>query len=103
MDNQWAEVVVIVFMIAIIFSLGSGLYYILFQRERSAQAVKALTFRISLSILLFVGLFIAFAWGWIHPHGILRTNKQTQKEITIPHPQSANTMQQPQTQNGVMD
>lgn len=90
-------------MLAIVFSLGSGLYFILFEKEKSSQAVKALTFRIGLSLLLFVGLFIAFAMGWLHPHGLFRTNTQTQTEITTPHPQSANTKPLPQNQNDVKD
>lgn len=80
------------------------MYYLLFAKESSQKTVKALTVRISLSIGLFMLLFIAFAMGLIKPHSLLpmsRTNTQTQTETTIPHPQSANTMPPPQNQNGV--
>lgn len=89
-------------MIGIVFALGSGMYYLLFAKERSEKTVKALTIRISLSLGLFILLFIAFAMGWIKPHSLLPssiTNKQTQTEITTPRPQSANTTQPPQKQS----
>lgn len=88
-------------MISIVISLGTGLYYILFKRELGAQAAKALTVRISLSLSLFVILLVAYAMGWLKPHGVFPiTSKQIQKEITIPHPQSANTRPPLQNQSG---
>lgn len=93
-------------MLGIVFALGSGMYYLLFVKERSEKTVKALTFRISLSLSLFILLFIAFAMGWIKPHSLLpyettKTNTQIQTETTTPHPQSANTRQRLQKQNDV--
>lgn len=103
MDHHWAQWIVFAVMVAIVFALGSGLYFILFAKEKSEHAVKALTLRIGLSILLFIGLFVAFAMGWLAPHGMLRTNKQIQTETTTPHPQSANTTPPPQNQSGVQE
>ena len=37
---------------------------------KSQRTVKALTWRIALSLGLFLFLLIAFALGWISPHGI---------------------------------
>lgn len=103
MEHQWMKWIVWAVMIGIVISLGSGLYFILFQREKPDQAVRALTLRIGLSLFLFMSLFVAFAMGWLKPHGILRTNKQTQTGTTTPHLQNANTMPQPQNQNGGLD
>jgi len=55
----------------IFFSLGSALYFLVRDRDNSDRIVKALTWRIGLSILLFVFLFFAFAMGWITPHRVL--------------------------------
>lgn len=55
----------------ILFSLGSALYYLVHDRDNSDRIVKALTWRIGLSLLLFVLLIISFALGWITPHGIM--------------------------------
>lgn len=58
---------IIVFLLAVFFSLGSGLYYLMRDPGDSDRIVKALTWRIGLSLLLFVLLLIAFALGWITP------------------------------------
>jgi hypothetical protein len=36
------------------------------------QMVKALTWRVGLSLMLFVLLWVAYALGWIHPTGFAR-------------------------------
>lgn len=104
-NHQWIfKIVVYVFMVLIVLSLGSSLFFILFRKGKSEEAVKALTVRIGLSLTLFILLFIAFGMGWLKPHPLFPiTSKQTQTEITIPHRQNANTMPQPQNQNGAQE
>ncbi len=91
-------------MLSIVFALGSGLYYLL-SKDRSEQMVKALTVRISLSFGLFLLLIFCYVMGWLKPHNAFwsTANKQTQKGITTPHPQSANTTPPLQMQNGAQD
>jgi hypothetical protein len=64
--------VVIIAFILIILSLGSALFHLIKRKsgEPSEKTVKALTFRITLSILLFVFIFIAVATGIYKPHGL---------------------------------
>lgn len=66
------KMIVVLFLFFIIYALGSAMYYL--TRERTTadadRVVKALTWRISLSLLLFVLLLIAYAMGWIKPHGV---------------------------------
>jgi len=64
--------IVIIAFLLIIISLGSALFHLVKYRnqEQSEKTVKALTFRITLSILLFIFIFIAFATGMIKPHGL---------------------------------
>jgi len=64
--------VAIIAFILIIISLGSALFHLVNRKtgEQSEKTVKALTFRISLSILLFIFLFIAVATGIFKPHGL---------------------------------
>lgn len=64
------KVIVGILFLAIFFSLGSALYYLVHDKPESERTVKALTWRIGLSILLFVILFVAFTFGWIHPHPV---------------------------------
>lgn len=58
---------IILFLLVIFFSLASALYYLVRDQGKTDRTVKALSWRIGLSLLLFVLLFIAFALGWITP------------------------------------
>jgi len=64
--------IVIIAFILIIISLGSALFHLVGHKtpEQSKKTVKALTFRITLSIVLFIFIFIAFATGLFTPHGL---------------------------------
>ncbi len=64
------KIIIVIAFIAILFSLGKALFHLVNYEEQSKKTVNALTFRISLSILLFIFLFIAVATGLIKPHGI---------------------------------
>ena len=65
------KIFVIAAMFVIIGSLGSGLFFLVRDKEgQSKRTVKALTWRISLSLLLFIFLLFAFKFGWIAPHNI---------------------------------
>ena len=64
--------IVIIAFILIIISLGSALFHLVKHKDQkqSEKTVKALTFRISLSIILFIFIFITFASGMLTPHGL---------------------------------
>lgn len=64
------KAIVILLLVSVFFSLGSALYFLIRDRDNSDRIVKALTWRIGLSLLIFVILFVAFALGWIQPHSI---------------------------------
>lgn len=57
--------VVILFLVIIFGSLFSALYYLIRDKGQSDRTVRALTVRISLSIVLFVMLMAAFYFGLI--------------------------------------
>ena len=62
------KVLVIVLLGCIVASLGKAMFHLSSGPEDSAKTVQALTFRIGLSIALFVLLFIAWYAGGITPH-----------------------------------
>ena len=66
------QTIIAIAFILILFNLGSALFHIVRRTspEQSEKTVKALTWRISLSIVLFLFLFIAIATGLLKPHGI---------------------------------
>lgn len=58
---------IIVVMLAILVSLGSGLYYLVRDQGKSERTVIALSIRVSLSIILLALLAWGFASGFIPP------------------------------------
>ncbi len=62
------KAIIVLFLLVIFISLGGALYYLVSDQGKTERTVKALTWRIGLSLLLFILLFIAFALGWIKPH-----------------------------------
>jgi Protein of unknown function (DUF2909) len=65
------KAIIILFLLIILYSLGSALFYLVRGAEgNDTRVAKALSWRIGLSMLLFILLFIAFSLGWIAPHGI---------------------------------
>ena len=64
------KIIIVLFLFAIIGSLFSGLFFLMRDKGASERTVKALTIRVSLSVLLFILLMIGFATGVLQPHGI---------------------------------
>jgi apolipoprotein N-acyltransferase len=67
---MYTKIIVVLFLIFIIGSLFSGLYYLVKDKGTSERTVRALTLRISLSVLLFILLMIGYATGLLQPHGV---------------------------------
>lgn len=59
------RVIVILFIIIILGSLGSALYFMVKDRGTTERTAKALTIRITLSITLFLLLMLGFHFGLI--------------------------------------
>lgn len=57
-------------MFIILITLFSGLIYLIRDAGKTKRTVKALTWRIGLSITLFIFLIIAYSAHWINPHGL---------------------------------
>jgi hypothetical protein len=62
-----AKFLLLLVFVAILGSLASGLFYLFKDDSSSKRTVKALTWRIGLSVGLFILLFIAWASGLIEP------------------------------------
>lgn len=84
------KIVAIVIFVAILASLGSALFHLVKRgdAEQSAKTAKALTYRIGLSLLLFLLLFLAFATGLLKPSGIGARISQSHTTSEAP-PQTA--------------
>jgi hypothetical protein len=64
------QAVILLFLAAILLSLGSALVYLVKDRGQSNRTVKALTFRVGLSIALFILLMLGHYFGFIQPRSL---------------------------------
>ena len=64
------KILIITALVAIIISLASGMVFLVKDKGQSERTAKALTVRISLSVLLFGLLMLGIFTGHIKPHGI---------------------------------
>ena len=64
------RLLIIIMLIAILASLSLALGFIARRGSASGRTVRALTIRITLSVALFIFLLVAWALGWIQPHGL---------------------------------
>ena len=67
---MFTKIFIIIVMLIILGALGSGLVFLVRDDGKSKRTVKALTWRIIISLSLFIFLFIAFSLGWINPHSV---------------------------------
>jgi len=68
--NMLSKILILLFLAAIIYNLGAGLYFMVTDRSGSDRVLKALTRRIGLSVLLILLVLLAIATGLIKPHGV---------------------------------
>lgn len=64
----WIKLGIVLALLAIIFSLGSGLYYLMTDKGHSNRTARALSWRIGLSMALFLLIVLGMATGVITPN-----------------------------------
>ncbi len=64
------KILVVLFIVFILYSLGSALYFLVKDKGQSDRTVKALTVRIVLSVGLFGILMLGFYFGLIPKQGL---------------------------------
>jgi hypothetical protein len=64
------KIVVVGLLALILFSLGSGLVYLIRDKGTTDRTVKALTVRIGLSVALFALLMLSYYFGLIPKQGL---------------------------------
>jgi len=64
---KWSIILLIFF---IIFNLSRGLFFLLKPERSQLQVVKALTWRVGLSLGLLIFIMIAYYFGWLVPHAL---------------------------------
>ena len=66
------KILVIIVLAAIVISLGSALFHLSSGKGDSKKMARALTVRVALSLVLFILLMAAWAFGLITPHGLAK-------------------------------
>ena len=79
------KIFVILIFLSIIASLFLALYHLIKNKKSSPRTVRSLTYRIGISLTLFICLSIAYISGYIQPKGLgmqMHLVKQQQKNNT---------------------
>lgn len=64
------KILIVVLLLVVVISLGSALYHLVNNKGNSDKLVKSLSWRIGLSVGIFILLLIGQATGLIQPHGL---------------------------------
>jgi hypothetical protein len=65
-----SNVVAVIFFAAILASLGLALFALFRRGDNSQLMLRALTIRVSLSVLFFLLLLLGWYLGFLEPHGL---------------------------------
>jgi hypothetical protein len=64
------KILIIVLLLLIGLSLASGLFFLVCDQGHSKNVVKSLSWRVGLSIGLFILLILLFFWGGVEPRAV---------------------------------
>ncbi len=67
---MWTTLIIVAFFIVIVYNLGAGLFYMMSDKGTTDRTVKALTWRIGLSVVLILLIIAGIYTGIIKPHGL---------------------------------
>jgi len=70
------KAIILILFLGIVFSLGKGLYHLVKDGKDSKKTVNALTWRVGLSVTLFIFLVVMMMTGVIKPHGLNPNSEQ---------------------------
>ncbi len=65
------KIVVLALLIVILYCLGSAVVYLVRGGSSPVNMARALTWRIALSLILFLLLLVSFLFGWLQPHALM--------------------------------
>ena len=68
------KTLIVATLVAIVISLAVGMLFLIKDKGHTERTARALTWRISLSVSLFVLIMLGVATGYIKPHGLYAPN-----------------------------
>lgn len=63
------KAVIVVFLLFILYALGSSFFFMVRDKGEGDRMLKRLMWRVGLSIILVLVLYVMFLLGWIQPSG----------------------------------
>lgn len=66
----WVKVLVVVLLLAVVVSLFRALTALMRDQGGEGKTVRALTWRIGLSVLIFLLMLFSMYMGWVQPHDV---------------------------------
>ena len=67
-----AKILIVLILLVIVYNLFAGLFYMMTDKGKTNRTVRALTWRIGLSVFLILLVILGIWTGVIQPHGIGR-------------------------------
>lgn len=67
---MYAKIAIVLFLLAIVTALFSGMWFMLKDNSDKRRTVTALTWRVGLQVALILFLVLAACMGWITPHNV---------------------------------
>lgn len=64
------KTIIVALLLVVVFSLGQALFFLIRDESKSDRMLRSLTWRIGLSVFIFILLLIGQATGLIQPHGL---------------------------------
>ena len=64
------KIIIILLFLAALGSLASAMVFLVKDKGETDRTAKALTYRIGISVFIFILLMLAYFAGYIEPHGI---------------------------------
>jgi len=62
------KLIIVLFLLTILYSLASSFFFLVRDKGEGDRTVKRLTWRVGLSLVLFLMLWGAYTMGWIQPN-----------------------------------
>ncbi len=70
------KTVIVIFLIAILASLGRGMFFLTKGGDTKNHVLNSLKVRVGLSIALVVLIVFGYSMGWIEPNNVVTSNIQ---------------------------
>ena len=64
---MFVKILIIIGLLAIVYSLGSAFFFMVRDKGQGSRTVRRLTWRVGLSLFLFLCLYAAYRMGWVEP------------------------------------